>query len=264
MVVILTAIVARYAHRAARNLFGKLYSKASLRDLFAQFVYIGVWFVGIMLAAGIVFPDFGFGQIVATAGLASIAIGFAFQDIFENFFAGILILWRFPFEIGDYIDIEGTDIEGQVEDIWIRMTHLRKTTGELLLVPNATIYKHPVRVLTDQKKRRTTIIAGVAYSEDVDESRAVIRKAVESCDTVKKDEPIQVFAQEFADSSINFEVTWWTGPTPLDLRKSTDQVVAAVKRGLDEAGIEIPFPYRTLTFRGDSPLRLQNPSENDA
>jgi len=147
------------------------------------------------------------------------------------------------------------------------MTHLRKTTGELLLVPNATVYKHPVRVLTNQTKRRTTIMAGIAYSEDVDEGREVIRKAVEGCETVKQDEPIQIFAQGFGASSIDYEVTWWTDPTPLDIRRSTDEVVAAVKRGLDEAGIEIPFPYRTLTFRDDSPLRMlrdQTPGDDES
>ena len=66
--------------------------------------------------------------------------------------------------------------------------------------------------------------------------------------------PVQIFAREFNSSSIDFEVTWWTGSKPVDERRSRDEVVAAVKRALDEAGIEIPFPYRTLTFK--EPLSL--------
>lgn len=61
---------------------------------------------------------------------------------------------------------------------------------------------------------------------------------------------------EFGSSSINFEVTWWTGSTPLDVRRSRDEVVAKVKHSLDEAGIEIPYPYRTLTFK--QPLEMIN------
>jgi small-conductance mechanosensitive channel len=61
--------------------------------------------------------------------------------------------------------------------------------------------------------------------------------------------PVEIFANEFADSSINFEVSWWTGSKPLDIRASRDEVVASIKSALDNSGIEIPFPYRTLTFK---------------
>ena len=88
----------------------------------------------------------------------------------------------------------------------------------------------------------------------MDEAREVIAKAVATVDSVREDQPIQIFAQAFNSSSIDFEVTWWTGSKPVDIRSSRDQVVAAVKRALNEAGIEIPFPYRTLTFKEPLPL----------
>ena len=82
-------------------------------------------------------------------------------------------------------------------------------------------------------------------------------------DSVRSDvRDVEVFAKEFGDSSINFEVTWWTGSRPIDIRKSRDTVVAAVKRALDDAGMEIPFPYRTLTFK--EPLPLARLTEDDA
>ena len=111
-------------------------------------------------------------------------------------------------------------------------------------------------VRTDRDLRRTTVICGVAYKENVDAARKVIEDAVAQVDSVRDDvKDVQVFAQEFGDSSINFEVTWWTGSTPLDIRTSRDKVVAAVKAALDDAGIEIPFPYRTLTFDEPLPMR---------
>jgi len=94
---------------------------------------------------------------------------------------------------------------------------------------------------------------GVAYGEDVDQSREVILEAVRGCESVEGIRTVEVFAQEFASSSINFEVAWWTGAKPLDIRRSRDEVVGAIKRAWDEAGIEIPFPYRTLTFKGPGP-----------
>lgn len=258
IMIILTAIAAAIVTRILREVLSKTHLRSSLAQLARQLAYITIWTIGI-LATAITTTGLDFGQVIATLGLGSIAIGFAFKDIFENFFAGILILWRFPFDPGDYIQCN--DIEGKVEDITIRMTLIRQTDGQLVTIPNATLFKEPVWVMTSRPTRRTTIICGVAYGEDVDESRSVIEAAVKKCDTVHADQPVQIFAQEFADSSINFEVTWWTGNTPLDIRKSRDQVVAAVKRGLDEAGIEIPFPYRTLTFK--EPLPLTRPPADE-
>jgi small-conductance mechanosensitive channel len=185
-------------------------------------------------------------------GLISIAVGFAFKDIFENFFAGILILWRYPFESGDFIECE--DITGKVEEITIRTSMIRKTSGELVVVPNSFLFKNPVEVLTSQPQRRVTIIAGVAYGEDLSTAVDVIRQAVETCATVIKEQPVQIFPQGFGSSSIDIEVTWWTGSKPVDIRRSRGEVVTAVKRELDRAGIEIPFPYRTLTFKEALPL----------
>ncbi|MEZ6046443.1 MAG: mechanosensitive ion channel family protein [Planctomycetaceae bacterium] len=221
--------------------------RSSLRDLFAQLTTFSTWVLGIMVAAIVVFPGMTPAKLLTLLGLGSVALGFAFKDIFENFFAGILILWRFPFDRGDFI--ECGDIAGKVEDITIRMTTIRQVDGQLVVVPNSVLFKNSVNILTNRDLRRTTIICGVAYDEDVDECRGIIETAVRDCTTVATSEPVEIFAQEFASSSINYEVTWWTGSEPVDIRRSRDEVVAAVKRSFDEAGIEIPFPYRTLTFK---------------
>ena len=238
---VISSLIAKAANRAN--------SRPSLVNLMRQLSYMAVWVFGAIVAATIVFPGLNVGNLVATLGLTSIALGFAFKDIIENFLAGVLILWRFPIEIGDWIEVEGT--VGKIEHVNVRNTQLRQTDGDLVIIPNATIFKNPVVNLTDLRDRRVIITVGIAYSENVDRGRGVIADAVERCRTVRKAEnrPIQVFAQEFADSSINFEVAWWTGSTPLETRKSRDEVVASIKRALDDEGIEIPFPYRTLTFK---------------
>ena len=254
LVVVATFFVVSFAGRIASWLASRARLRSSLVDLVKLFVRIFFWFVGLMLAAVIVFPGFGFGNLIATTGLLSIALGFAFQDIFENAFAGVLILWRFPLEIGDFIEVPSVNIMGRVEDIEIRMTQLRLTNGELVLMPNSTIYKNVVKVLTDQDKRRITVACGIAYGEDVAEGRRVMKEAVEGCSTVDQSgHEVEVYAQAFGASSIDFEITWWTGATPLEQRKSRDEVVEAVKAALDSAGIEIPYPYRTLTFSKNEP-----------
>ncbi len=252
-VLVFTWLLAIGFRRFSDRLLGHTELKPSLRDLIERLVNIGIWTAGLLLAAMVVFPGLTPAKALGALGIASVAIGFAFKDIFENFFAGILLLWRFPFEIGDFIECEG--VMGKVENITIRMTEIRKTTGELVVVPNSFLFKNPVEVLTSRPERRVTVMTGVAYDEDVAQSVEVIEKAVSGCQSVSSDKPVQIFPQAFGASSIDIEVTWWTEATPLGVRRSRGEVVTAVKRALDEAGIEIPFPYRTLTFKEPLPLR---------
>jgi small-conductance mechanosensitive channel len=252
-IVLLTWGVAALFGRFSDRIFQKAEVRRSRKDLFKRLFTIAIWIVGLLIAAMVVFPGMTPSRALAGLGLVSVAVGLAFKDIFENFFAGILILWRFPFEVGDFIECEG--ILGRVQDVTIRNTLIRRTSGELVVVPNSTIYKNPVDVLTDWRRRRVTIVAGVAYGEDVAASVGVIQQAVEGCESVDKDSPIQVFPQGFGSSSIDIEVAWWTGPEPVDVRRSRGEVVTAIKSALDEAGIEIPFPYRTLTFK--EPLHVE-------
>ena len=248
----LTWLAAQLIDGVLRRVFARTRLRASLNELFRKLAFIVVWVAGLLIAAVIIFPTVTPAKALTALGLGSIAIGFAFKDIFENFIAGMLILLREPFKLGDFI--ESQDLEGKVEEITIRDTHIRQVDGQRVVLPNAQLFMNAVTVRTDRPLRRTTILCGVAYGEDVDEARAVIRRAVEGLETVAPSKPVEIFAQGFGASSIDFEVTWWTGSTPLDIRRSRDKVVAAVKRALDEAGIEIPFPYRTLTFK--EPLSL--------
>ncbi len=236
------------------RLFARMGIRESLSELLRKLVYIGTWIVGVLIASIILFPTLTPAKVLTALGLGSIAIGFAFKDIFENFLAGILILLREPFQLGDFIECE--ELEGKVEEITIRDTHIRQTDGQRVVIPNSLLFKNPVTVRTDRDLRRVTIMCGVAYGENVDTARGVMREALEGLDTVNQDKDIQIFAQGFGASSIDFEVTWWTGSRPVDIRQSKDKVVAAVKQALDQAGIEIPFPYRTLTFKEPLQTRI--------
>lgn len=257
VIIAATYLVAVISRSVAKRMLKRTRLRTSLKNLLQLLVSLGIWIVGLTIAAIIAFPNLTPTKILAGLGIGSVAIGFAFKDIFENFLAGIIILLRREMRIGDYIECAG--LEGQVENIQVRDTHIRQTDGQLVIAPNSMLFKQPLTIRTDLDERRATIICGIAYGEDVAKARELIKEAVKGCSTVRQtSRPIQVFAREFADSSINFEVTWWTGSKPLDIRESRDEVITAVKRALDQAGIEIPFPYRTLTFSG--PLTVDGDS----
>lgn len=234
----------------------RLGRKARLRNslvgVLVMLTSLGVWLIGLLVAITLLFPTVTPAKALTTLGLGSIAVGFAFKDVFENFLAGVLILWREPFKMGDHIAMESHDVEGLVEKITVRDSHIRRTDGQLIVVPNALLFQQPVIVRTDRDVRRTSIIVGVAYDEDIDIARTVIATAVREVDSVRNDvRDIQVFANAFSESSVDFEITWWTGSKSVNIRSSRDQVITAVKRALDAEGIEIPFPYRTLVFKDE-------------
>lgn len=253
LILLVTGIASMLINKIVGNMLGRSKMRASLKELTLRIIRIIVWILGILLAAMVVFPGLTPAKALGGLGLASVAIGFAFKEIFENFFAGILLLWKYPFEKGDFIECE--NILGRVENISVRMTELRKPDGELVVVPNSFLFKNPVFVLTHEESRRVTIMTGVAYSEDARAALPIIKDAVESCDLIVKDKEVEVFLNGFGSSSIDIEVAWWSDPTPLGERKSRSEVVGAIKQALDDAGIEIPFPYRTLTFNEPLPVR---------
>ncbi|QBQ54024.1 mechanosensitive ion channel family protein [Nitrosococcus wardiae] len=261
LVLLFTWGVAALATRLVSASLRRSRMRGSLRELLVRLLSIGIWIVGILLAAMVTFPGITPARTLGAMGIVSIAVGFAFKDIFENFFAGILLLWRFPFENGDFIECEG--ISGQVENISVRQTLIRQVSGELVVAPNSFLFLNPVKVLTNLPRRRVTIITGVAYGENVTEAVEVIKQALGRCATVHKAPSPQIFPQGFGASSIDIEVAWWTDPTPVDIRRSRGEVVTAIKGALDEAGIEIPFPYRTLTFKHPLEAKLLKESGGD-
>ncbi len=255
---IITWLAARGLRRITASGLRRLALRPSLRELLTSLVGVLVWAMGVLIAVTILFPSLTPAKLLAALGIGSLAVGLAFKDIFENFLAGIMIMLRRPMRIGDYILCK--DVEGFVETITIRDTYIRQIDEQLVLVPNAEIYKNPVFIRTDKSERQFTLVCGVAYGEDADHARQVIKDAITDTEGVLTNRPVDVFASAFNASSLDFTVRWWAGSRPIDFLETQDRVVRNIKRALDSAAIEIPFPYRTLVFKQDK----DGSSETDA
>jgi small-conductance mechanosensitive channel len=240
---LVAALVSRGVHKAAL----RAHARRALADLFQTLSSIAIWIVGLLIAAMVLFPSVTPAQAISALGIGGIAVGLAFRDTFENFLAGIFILARQPMRKGDHIEVN--DVSGDIEEVTIRDTYIRQKSNELVIVPNSILFKNPVEVETDRPQRRYDIVVGVAYGEDARAALDVIKQAAEGADEIDKDKGVEVYAREFNSSSLDFTVRWWAGSAPVDKHKSRSAVVLAIKDGLDSAGIEIPFPYRTLTFK---------------
>ena len=252
LIVLITWIIARFAVRISDMIVGRTEIRSSLKNLVDTLVRLTIWIVGLFIAAVVVMPGLTAASLLAGLGIGAVAIGFAFQDIFENFFAGILIMLREKMQIGDVIECEG--ITGKVEHITLRETHVRKLSGELTVVPNSILFKNPVEILTDVEQRRYDAVVGVSYDTNLDHAADIIRRAVEGVTDVLASKGVDIFAQEFNSSSVDFLVRWWAGSTPRSGRESKDKVIRAIKASLDEAGLELPFPYVTHTFKETVPV----------
>ena len=168
-------------------------------------ITIAIWLVGLMISLAILIPGMTPASLIAGLGIGAVAIGFAFQDIFENFLAGVLIMLRKKMRIGDIIECEG--ITGKVEHITLRETHVRKLSNEVTIVPNSMLVKNPVEIFTDQEGRRHEVVAGVSYDTDLDQAARVIEEAVKSCELVDTGRGIDVFAK-----GIQFELDRFPRP----------------------------------------------------
>ncbi len=203
--------------------------------------------IGLLVALVIAVPGFTVGQLFSILGVGSVAIGFAFRDILQNFLAGILILINQPFRIGDQIIAD--KLEGTVEEIQTRATFVRTYDGRRVVVPNSDLFTHTVTVNTAFETRRLEHIIGISYDDDIEKAIAVLEAVMRGAPSVMDTPEPDAFVVDFNDSSIDIQMFWWiSSPFQKDVIYSRGEVLRQAKRALDEAGITIPFPIRTLDF----------------
>ncbi|MGP9515271.1 mechanosensitive ion channel family protein [Psychrobacter sp. AOP5-CZ1-12] len=214
-------------------------------------------FIGIMIAMVITVPDFTPAKLIGALGIGSVAIGFAFKDIFQNLLSGILLLISEPFRIGDQI-VSG-EYEGTVEDIKIRATTIKTYDGRQVVIPNSDLYTSALTVNTAYKQRRLQLAVGIGYEDDIEAAKAEILQALDRSDSVSKKAQPSVIATGFGDSSIDLMVRWFIEDgTQANKVASTHQVFVEIKSAFDAAGINIPFPIRTIDLSDSSVVTIVN------
>jgi len=141
---ILFLIIASATKSIVRRVTLRRKRRQSLGILLGQLAYIAMTIFGVLIAISAVAPSFHASDLIGMLGIGSVAIGFAFQNILQNFLAGILLLMQEPFEIGDWIAVTG--FEGKVDDIQTRATIIATADGKRIVIPNAVLFTNPVVV----------------------------------------------------------------------------------------------------------------------
>ena len=136
--------IASAAKSLVRRFSEKRKRHRNIGVLLGQLAQAVVLIIGFLIAFSALAPSFHASDLIKMLGIGSVAIGFAFQNILQNFLAGILLLLQEPFEVGDWISITG--FEGRVEDIQTRATVIATQQGQRVVVPNAVLFTSPLVV----------------------------------------------------------------------------------------------------------------------
>ena len=219
----------------------------SLGLVLGRLAHGAIILIGLLVALVIAIPGFTPGQLISILGLSSVAIGFAFRDILQNFFAGILLLLTEPFRIGDQIIINS--FEGTVEEIQTRATYIKTYDGRRVVIPNSNLFTNSVTVNTAHETRRLQYDVGIGYGDDVDRACSLMLAAVREVEGVLADPPPEALVVDLAGSSVNVRVRWWISPPRrADVMASTHAVLRAVRNKLTANGVDLPFPTRQILF----------------
>ncbi len=185
---------------------------------------------------------FSLATLLGAAGIFSVALGFASQTSASNFVSGLFLMVEKPFGIGDIIKVGNTT--GEVLSIDLLSVKLRTFDNLYVRIPNESILKGESTTLTRFPVRRADLLVGVAYKEDINRVRDILMQ-VADLNPLCLEEPRPLFIfQGFGDSSLNLQFSVWAKRENfLDLKNS---IQVEIKQAFDEAGIEIPFPHRSL------------------
>lgn len=235
---------------AVQSLVGKLLKKAGRRDnvalVFGRLARWSTVIAGFLLGLMVILPGFSPAELLASLGIASVAIGFAFKDILQNFLAGMLLLLTAPIEEGDQIVVSGH--EGTIENIYTRATYLRTYDGRLVLIPNTTLFTNPITINTATDRRRQDFDVGIGYGDDMEGARKHILEAIQSVTDVLEEPAPEVLATELADSSVVLRARWWVKPQRSNVVRVQDKVITAIKMRLDKEGVDMPYPTQVMLF----------------
>ncbi len=244
IIIVVGVFASRYAGAATQKAVSRTSAEITVANLGSRIVRASVMLIFLLLALAI--AGIPVGSALAGLGIMGLAVAFALQSILENFIAGILMLIRKPFIVGDQIITN--DMEGTVADINLRVTKLVDYDGEQLLVPNAQVFSNPIVNLTTNGRRRTSFTVGIDYRDDHDAAGEIITAAVQGVDGVLSTPPAQVLCIALGESSVDFEVRYWTQPDISTVRAVQDRALRASKSAIEAAGMTIPWPIRTLAW----------------
>lgn len=204
-----------------------------------HYIILVIGFFAALAAVGVDMTKFAI-----LAGAFGVGIGFGLQNIFNNFFSGLILLLERPVRVGDVIALGG--VTGVVQRIGIRASIIRLPDSSELIVPNGQLISERVTNRTvPSRQARIDLRIGVAYGSDPQRVIQLLTDVAAAHEKVAKTPAPEVFMKEFGADALLFDLVCWSDDPVRALRVHSDIAVAA-NAALEQAGIAIPFPQRTI------------------
>lgn len=230
----LSLVASRVIHSTTRKY------RANLGVVFARLVGAAIILLGFLVAFSVVAPSFQASDLIKVLGIGGVAIGFAFQNILQNFLAGLLLLWAEPFRIGDEIKLDS--FEGTVEEIQTRATFIKTYDGKRVVIPNADLFTHSVTVNTALDSRRWEYDLALKGISNLNETRSLVVQAVKRVPGVLPEPSPEALVLDLTDleaSAVKMKVLWWTkAPRQHEMLTSLDKVLTAIRQALGRNTVE--------------------------
>lgn len=177
-------------------------------------------------------------SFIAILGAAGLAVGLALSGTMQNFAGGVIILIFKPFKVGDVIDTQ--DHLGTVSEIQIFSTILKTFDNKTIIIPNGSLANSSMTNYSTEEKRRVDWKFGIAYGDDVDKAKSVIKRLADADSRILKDPELFVAVSELGDSSVNFAVRAWVNQPDywgvfFDMNEN-------IYKTFKKEGLNIPFP----------------------
>ncbi len=228
-----------------------------LRILFSRLIGIFILVLGIFTALTVIVPSFRFGDLIAGLGFTSFIVGFATKDILNNLLSGVLILWKQPFQIGDYIFVK--DKQGKVEYIGVRATTLKLDDGEQILMPNGDLYSNPLIIRGAGANRRMKLTVSIGYDAKIDEAKSSILFVLNESKGVVADPQPAVYVTDLASEGVNLSIYFWINTNENKPMEVFDRVATGIKKALTKSNIEI-YPTSPIVVQE---AKVQLTTENN-
>lgn len=240
-ILVLGFLIAGWAGRRIRNV--GLRNKHLDETLF-NFLGNIVRYVIISFAFLFVLNTFGVQttSVVAVIGAAGLAIGLALQGTLSNVAAGVMIIFFRPIKVGDFVDIAGR--MGTVKDITLNYTELASLGNFQIIIPNSEVWGNTIENYSVYPMRRAEWTFGVGYGANLSKAHDVIINTIMADPRSMADPEPFIQVNNLGDFSVDFLVRVWCNRD--DFFQYQADMKRQVKDALDQAGVEIPFPTRTI------------------
>lgn len=248
VVMVASYFVARYTRKLILKLVETRVPQKSVANIIAKISAVVVVVAGLFLALGIMNLSKMLTSLLAGAGVAGLAIGLALQGTLSNTFAGVVISFRKRIQLGNWVETNG--YSGEVIDVNLKEFVLREADNNIVVIPNKMILENPLKNYSLTTRMRVFLNCGVGYESDLEQVQQLTKEVIANTfEQVESPNDVEFYYTEFGDSSINYLCRFWIdAESMLEKLKAKTKAIIEIKKAYDKAGINIPFPIRTLEF----------------